>query len=141
MAVVVSELLNAEIAKVWQAITDPAQMKYWYFDTIKDFRPVVGFETQVMMDSGVRIFNATWKVVEVIQEKRIKYNWSYAEYDGLGPVTFELAAKGDKTLITVINEGLETFPRDLPEFTEDSCKAGWEYFIQQRLPNYLKAEK
>jgi len=31
----------------------------------------------------------------------------------------------------------QSFPQDIPEFTRESGKAGWEYFIQQRLPSFL----
>ncbi len=140
MIVKVEELLNSPIEEVWAAITNPQEMRQWYFDTISDFKPEVGFSTRLTMDSGERKFNATWVVKRVVPGREIQYNWSYDEYEGEGPVTFSLLPKGDKTLITVINEGLETFPSEIPEFTKESCKGGWEYFIQQRLPEYLESK-
>ena len=43
--VVVEELIDAPVEKVWQAITDKDKMKKWYFD-LEEFKPEVGFEFQ-----------------------------------------------------------------------------------------------
>lgn len=138
MAIIVKELLDASLHSVWEAITNPAEMKRWYFENMPDFKPEPGFTTSFVMTSNGNNFTATWEITEVVPEKRIVCKWSYKEYRGLGIVTFILSPKKQKTLITVINEGLETFPQDIPEFTKESCTAGWEFFIKKNLPDYLK---
>jgi uncharacterized protein YndB with AHSA1/START domain len=138
MIIKVEELINGCVDEVWAAITKPEEMKMWYFDNIPDFKPEVDFETRFEMKSNDKTFTATWSVIEVIPKKKIKYNWSYDEYEGLGAVTFKLSPQGEKTLITVTNEGLETFPQNIPEFTRESCLAGWEFFINTSLPKYLE---
>jgi uncharacterized protein YndB with AHSA1/START domain len=137
----VEEVINASVDEVWAAITNHGQMIKWYFENIPDFKPEVGFSTSFVMQSDERIFTATWLVTRVIPKKEIRYEWSYKEYDGLGPVTFTLSARGDKTLLSVVNEGLESFPKNISEFTEESCRGGWEYFIKGRLPEYFGNNK
>jgi len=142
MEIIVKELLNASVSYVWDAITQPNKMKQWYFADMPDFKPELGFKTSFIMNSpSGNKFTAKWQVTEVVKEKIIKCNWSYEEYDGLGIVSFILSPVGDKTLITVTNEGLNTFPQEIPEFTNESCIAGWEYFINKRLPNYLNKNR
>ncbi len=44
--IMVEQTYNASIAVVWKAITDKDQMRQWFFETIPDFEPEVGFGTQ-----------------------------------------------------------------------------------------------
>lgn len=135
--IVVEQVFNAKIREVWNAITELDQMKKWFFSNIPSFEPIVGFRTEFNIKSGERNFHHVWEITEVITGKRIKYRWSYREYKGEGLVTFELFETGKQTLLRLTNEGLETFPGDIPEFTRESCKAGWEFFIKKNLYNYL----
>ena len=137
MAVFVISEFNAPVSQVWDAITNPNHMKQWYFEDMQDFKTEVGFKTTFVMQSDKRTFTATWEVTEVIPEQSITYVWTYAEYEGAGPVTFKLEAIEKGTKLTVINEGLESFPDDVDKFTDKSCEAGWQYFLNNRLASYL----
>lgn len=136
-AIVVEQVLAATVSEVWDAITNLEQMKLWYFNVIPDFEPTVGFETKFNIQVEDRNYMHLWKIIEVIPNKKIAYTWRFEEYPGESLVSFELIEQGDKTLIRVSNEGLESFPQDVPEFTEESCRAGWEFFIQGNLKEYL----
>lgn len=137
--IVVEQLLVVSRTRVWEAITDVRQMTQWFFDNIPDFLPEVGFETRFVVKSDERPFTHLWKIIEVESGSSIKYQWSYEECDGVGYVTFELIEKGDQTLIRLTNEGLESFPIDLPEFSYESCLGGWKYFINRNLRNFLNS--
>ncbi len=136
--IIVEQAFNTSANVVWDAITKVEQMKQWFFDNIPSFDPVVGFETKFDVQSGDRNFQHIWKLTEVVPLKKITYHWSYKEYPGDGFVTFELNEKDGQTVLRLINEGLETFPRDIPEFTRESCIAGWEYFIKKNLKEFLQ---
>jgi Uncharacterized conserved protein len=138
LPIVVSQVVEHDISTVWQAVTAPDQMRQWYFEDMPDFRPELDFATQFVMDSGMNKFTTTWRIVEVNPIKKVAYTWTYAEYPGEGLVTFALdPLHTNKTKVTVTNTGLHTFPTDLSEFSIESCRGGWEYFIKQRLPEYL----
>lgn len=139
-AIVVDQILAATVSEVWNAITKLDEMKLWYFNVIPDFEPTVGFETKFNIQVEDRNYMHLWKIIEVIPNKKIAYTWRFEEYPGESLVSFELIEQGDKTLIRVSNEGLESFPQDVPEFTEESCRAGWEFFIQGNLKEYLEAK-
>jgi len=127
------------INKVWEALTVPAKMKNWFFEQMKDFNPQVGFKTAFPVFSGERTFTHLWKVLAVEPNKKITTQWTYTEYKGEGHVTFLLDEIDKKTTrLTLINEVIADFPTDMPEFTRDSCTAGWNYFLGERLTAYFK---
>lgn len=138
MLVKVSHNIEASPARVWQALTHPREMRQWYFENIKQFRAEVGFHTSLIMGGPERKFTTHWEVTEVIAQKCIRYDWYYEEYPGKGSVRFSLQDSPGGTLLTVENYGLESFPQDIPEFTKESCEAGWRYFVKERLPTYLE---
>ncbi len=138
--IIVEQTCNASVDKVWHAITNPSQMRQWFFEEIKDFKPEVGFETRFTVMNAGKIYLHLWKILDVNPGKSIKYDWRYAGYPGQGFVTFELIPRKDSTKLRITNEGLETFPRDNPDFSRESCTAGWKYFIQ-RLKEFMEKDK
>lgn len=135
--IIVEQHFEKTMNVVWKAITELDQMTKWFFENIPDFKPEVGFKTQFNVQSGERNFLHLWEIIDIDQGKKIVYDWRYQEYPGTGKVTFELAEKDGQTVLKLTNEGLESFPKDIPEFTKESCVGGWTYFIKERLKTYL----
>ena len=79
-----------------------------------------------------------WRVTEVVPVKKIAYNWKFEGYRGDALVVFELSRQNNATTLTLTNIVRESFPDDIPEFTRESCIAGWEYFIKQSLKKFLE---
>jgi len=141
--IIVEETFNTNSKTIWSAITELDQMVLWFFDNIPDFKPEVGFETQFTVSSESRDFLHVWKIIEVIPEEVIVYNWTYPEYfDGDSFVTFKLnVISENQTTLSVIAEGMRNYPQDIPEFKRESGVNGWNYFIKESLSNYLKSLK
>ena len=136
--VIVAEIFDVPIEKVWNAITDVETMKHWYFDNIDQFKPEVGSKSKFAVHSGDRTFTHLWEVTEVIPNKVLAYSWRYAEYPGDSELQFLLSEENGKTKLTVTATFIEEFPADIPEFKRESCKAGWTYFIKERLKAFLE---
>jgi uncharacterized protein YndB with AHSA1/START domain len=136
--VTINQLLDAPVRKVWDALTLHDQMIRWFFENIPEFEPEVGFQTRFPVYSGERIFTHVWKILEVVPLKKILYQWSYTEYPGESKVTFELTDQENQTRLIVRHEGLESFSQEIPEFSRENCRAGWTFFIQERLPLFLE---
>jgi uncharacterized protein YndB with AHSA1/START domain len=136
--IIVEQTFRTSKEALWNAITIQVEMALWFFDNIPDFAANVGFETQFPVRSNDRVFTHLWKVTEVIPGEKISYQWSYVEYPGEALVTFELLEEGNNLRLRLTNRVISNFPRDIPEFTRASGVAGWKYFIQGRLKEYLK---
>ena len=136
--IIVEQTFNSSIESVWDSITDIRQMRHWYFENIPAFKPEIGFETQFSVQSNDRNFLHMWKVTEVKPLKMIKYSWIFKDYPGKSSVTFELLKQDNLTKLRLTVDVLENFPEGISEFTRESCIAGWKYFINNRLNDYLK---
>lgn len=136
--VVVEQTFNAPKEKIWQAITDPVLMRQWFFDNIPDFKAEVGFTTRFDVHSGERTFPHLWRVSEVIANQKLSVNWKFGGYDGDSFVHFELFAEKGQTTLRVTTEVVEDFDDAIPEFRRESSVAGWKYFIQDRLKEWIR---
>jgi ketosteroid isomerase-like protein/uncharacterized protein YndB with AHSA1/START domain len=138
---IVEQTYNSTISRVWNAITDENKMKKWYFETMQTFKPIVGFKTKFKVQANGIDYLHSWKVTEVIQEKKITYNWKFGGYPGESVVTFELSINNNNTTKLKLTEvGIESFPKNNPDFTRESRIEGWNYFIRKRLKAFLDNE-
>lgn len=138
--VVIEQLFEISIDQLWNAITDLKQMKQWFFENIEAFEPKVGFKTSFIIENEDRIFPHLWHITAVEPFKKITYNWKYEGYDGNSTVTFELSEHKNGSKLKVSHQVIESFPQDIPEFRRESCKDGWEWFIKNRLKDYLSGK-
>ena len=135
--VIVSQDFDVSAARVWSAITDPQQMGEWFFEDMENFEPEVGFETEFEVDCEGTIYRHCWRILEVIPEQRIVYGWRYAGVEGDSTVTWELSDNGPGTTLTVTHTAIDPFPASDPNFSSENCESGWQYFIQDRLTDFL----
>ena len=135
--VIVEQEFNVSLETLWTVITEPEQMRQWFFENIPDFKAVVGFKTQFTVQSEERKFLHLWEIIEVQPQQKIVYSWKYGGYAGDAAVTFALSGKNDRSQLTVSHVVLKEFPQEIPEFRRGNCLGGWQYFIQKRLPDFL----
>ena len=134
--VVVEQIINAPISKVWNAISDLTEMHAWFFEEIESFEPTAGFETQFQIEHEGKTYLHQWKIIEVEPGKRIVYDWQYEHCEGQGKVEWDLVATEVGTKLTLTNSVVESFPDDDPAFTRESCEGGWQ-FLLERLTEHL----
>jgi len=139
--IIIEQNFDAPIMEVWNAITEPKQMKQWFFNNIETFEPKVGFETRFVVANEGRVFPHLWKITEVEAPEKITYNWKYEGYAGDSDVSFELFEEEQNTKLQLTHIVSRDFPANIPEFKRESCIDGWNYFIKQSLPAYLKSKK
>lgn len=136
--IVVETQLSGTRQQVWEAITVHDKMIEWYFDNIPAFEPKEGFNTQFPVHSESRTFTHIWHVTKVVPRQLITYHWTYTEYPGEGKVSFEILDNGDAVKLRLTNIVVKDFPEDVPEFKRQSCIDGWNFFIKDRLKNYMQ---
>lgn len=134
---VIERVYNAPVEKVWKALTNKNYMKQWYFD-IAEFEPVVGFEFQFEGSNDGRTFLHRCKIIEVVENKKLKHSWRYEDYPGNSFVTFELFDEDGKTHLKLRHEGLETFPSENPDFKKQNFVEGWTYIIGKSLKEFVE---
>lgn len=122
--------IDARPAKVWRALTDPDQMRIWYFPMLEDFVPTPGFETRFTVSHGGKDFLHLWKITEAIDLQKISYEWRYGGYPGATLLEFALEPSGDGTFLRLRHSGLLTFdPENHPELSSEHFKQGWSGFM------------
>lgn len=136
--VVLERTYNAPAESVWAALTDVNKLRKWYFK-LSGFEPRVGYKFEFTGESDCAKYIHLSEVTEVIDGRKLTYSWSYKGYDGMSYVTWELFPEGDKTKVVLTHAGLETFPK-LADFTKDSFTAGWTYFLETALKNFVESK-
>ena len=137
--IVVERTFMAPRTKVWGALTDPAQMRAWYFPQLQDFQAVVGFETEFVVPHNGREFIHQWRVTEVIPGQKISYAWTFGGYPGSSVLTIELFEQLGMTWLRLTHAGIETFRGDLfPDLAKENFVEGWTSIIGKALSAYLK---
>jgi uncharacterized protein YndB with AHSA1/START domain len=136
---VIERIYRVPVERVWKAITDPKQMKEWYFD-IPDFRPEVGSEFSF---TGTDTEGLAWihlcTVTEVIPFRKIAYTWQYKDQEGNSLVTWELFAQENGTRLKLTHSGLESFP-PLKSLAKENFAMGWGEIVGKSLPAYLEKQ-
>lgn len=135
--IVITQTFEAPITNVWNALTVHSEMVQWYFSNIPSFDPTEGFETAFTVQTEERVFPHTWKITEVIPMKKIAYEWKFEGYIGSGISIFELSSNENQTILDFTFITTKKFPDNIPEFKRESGVQGWNYFIKERLVNYL----
>ena len=139
--IVLEKTFHAPVNRVWQAITNKDEMKKWYFD-LADFKAEKGFKFQFTAgEEGGRQFLHLCEITEVIPQKKLTYSWRYDGFTGNSFVTFELFEQGDKTLLKLTHEGIETFPNETSDFAKENFVEGWNQIINISLKEYLEGGK
>lgn len=136
---VIEQVLEAPVTRVWDALTQNEQMKKWYFE-LPDFKAVPGFEFIFIAGAkGDVEYKHICKVIEVIPQKKLSYSWRYDSYPEDSLVTFDLFEEGEKTRLKLTHAGLETFASSGPDFAPDNFAEGWTQIVGKSLKEFLQA--
>ena len=122
------------ISQVWEALTDEAAMREWYFPQLISFKPEVGFDFVFSNDGSA--YQKAWQVTRVEEGRVLSHSWRYLGYPGKSEVRFELFVEGDKTKLVLTHTGLESFPSDR-HFARSRFENGWAQILGENLKTYL----
>ncbi|PSK91439.1 SRPBCC family protein [Taibaiella chishuiensis] len=125
--------------QVWQALTDPAHMKAWYFD-IPGFKPEPGFRFSFSAGSPEQQYVHQCRITEALAPETLAYTWAYEGYKGSSEVCFTLYPEDGQTRLVLEHEGLDSFPQE-PAFARDSFLQGWTMILGTNLKQYLEQRK
>ncbi len=136
--IIVIQEYNTSIDKVWNALTNKEEMKYWYFN-LPEFYAVNDFEFQFYggKDENNQYLHLC-KITDVSLQNKLSYSWRYDGYPGISFVTFEVIEKDSKTTLKLTHTGIETFENENSDFDKSEFEAGWNYILHTALKNYLE---
>jgi uncharacterized protein YndB with AHSA1/START domain len=138
LPIIIERTFNVAVSKVWKAITDKDEMKKWYFD-FADFKPEIGFKFHFSGGpSPEKQYLHLCEITEAVPEKKLSYSWRYDGYPGNSFVTFELFDQDNRTMLRLTHTGVETFPKDNPDFAKENFVEGWNQIIHTSLKDYLE---
>jgi uncharacterized protein YndB with AHSA1/START domain len=133
----IERTFNAPIHRVWRAITDKNAMKEWFFELV-EFIPEVGFEFRFWGGTPERQYLHICKITDIEVGRKLAYTWRYDGVEGISKLVFELHAEGNKTLVKLTHEGLESFPHDNPDLAAKNFAEGWTYLMDKSLKEFLE---
>ncbi len=137
-------LINTRVDKVWSALTQPEEMRNWYF-YISNFEAVEGeifdFVVSFTDEAGEHSFRHLFKILEVIPYEKLCHTWEHPGHsEGTSTLTWELIPEEDSTTVILTHEGNESFLDEGSKyFTAESYTAGWNDILQG-LKDYLENE-
>ncbi|WP_316829209.1 SRPBCC domain-containing protein [Pedobacter aquatilis] len=136
---IVERVYDVPAEKIWKALTDNNEIKKWYFQ-LKDFKPKTGFKFDFLggPEEGPQFLHLC-EITQIIDGKKLAYTWRYDGYPGNSEVSWELFEKADKTRVVITHTGLESLAENGKDFTKESFKGGWTYFLNDALKNYLES--
>lgn len=122
---------------LWDAITNPAHFKKWYFH-IPHFSTTVG-DSFEFYESEARKYLHHCKVLEFEKGKKFVHSWEHPEQsDGSSTVTWLVEPiNHERSKLTLIHEGTESFSDAGKNFTPENFQMGWDAIIKTSLRNYL----
>lgn len=135
----IEKTYNAPIALIWQAITDRAMMKEWYFNFGEDFKlePGAVFEWTAG-DTENKQWLHRGKMLEIIPSEKLVHTWEYPGYSGTSTLSWHLLKVDEATTkITLVHEFTIPFDSSVAALKTANFEMGWTHIIHISLEEYL----
>jgi uncharacterized protein YndB with AHSA1/START domain len=135
--VVVERTFDAPVTRVWKAITEIDEMKHWFMKELTSFKAEAGFETSFNVRHEGKDYPHSWKVIEVVPQRKVAVEWRFEGHSGVSVATMELFPEGIRTRLRVTHAGIDSHPQDNPAFARGSFQEGWNAIADQ-LKGYME---
>lgn len=135
-SIVIQQNFSVSRSLLWSYLTQLKHMQLWFFEELKSFEPVLGFQTNFAFNYEGKTFTHQWDIRELIPEEKLVLGWQYAEYEGDSTACFELKDSIQGCQLFLTASVLEPFPK-IKEFSMESMKTGWSGLVHERLLDYV----
>lgn len=139
----IERIYNVPVELVWQAITNKAMMKEWYFDFAEDFKLEVGavFEWKAG-DTKDKQWLHRGEMLEIIPNQKLSHTWEYPGYSGSSKLTSNLSKIDDATTkVLLVHEFTFPFDSTVAALKKENFEMGWNHIINISLGEYLNKKK
>ncbi|HEX3008364.1 MAG TPA: SRPBCC family protein [Bacteroidales bacterium] len=125
----VTTIIDAPVARVWKALTDPSEIKEYFFgtETISDWKK--GSSIKFRGEWEGTSYEDKGTILEVIPEKKLVYNyWSSMSNtedipENYANITYNLSLSGNGTLLEIIQDGIAD------EAKKAHSEANWQMIL------------
>lgn len=127
---------------MWKALTQPEEMRNWYFD-IPNFEATEGevfdFVVSFTDEEGEHSFLHLFEILEAVPYEKLKHTWEHPGHStGTSTLTWELIPEKNTTTLILTHEGNNSFLDEGSKyFTVESYTAGWNAILEG-LKEYLE---
>ncbi len=117
--------LPATAARVWSALTDPAQIHAWWGDVVTlDARPGGRF-VERWTDQGGSGITTTGTVTRVVPEQLLELTWADEGWSAATTVAFEIQPLASGCRLRLEHRGWAGLPEDERDELMEDHAAGW----------------
>lgn len=136
--VVVTEVYNAPIDKVWAALTDKDAMKNWYFD-IPNFLLRKGAVFDFFEPGDNKKYYHRCQILDFELNKFLHYTWTHPNHSkGSSDLLWTLEDLGATTKLSIQHKGLENLADAGKDFQKSNYEEGWKTILGKSLKKYLE---
>lgn len=135
--VIVTQLLDVPVDKVWNALSQEAELKKWYFP-VQDYAFEEGKEFSFYESDDSHLFLHRCKFISIIPQRLIEYTWEHPSHSkGISILKWETEPQDEKTLVRLTHSGIENFADGGAAFSKTNYEMGWNAIVKTTLRNYL----
>lgn len=133
----IEQTYPADADKVWKSLTDPHEMRNWYFN-LPGFRPEVGYQFEFIGGTDDIQYKHFCEVVEADPKRVLSYTWRYEDNDGDSRVRFEIFPEGNSTRVRLTHSGIDSFAKCNPDLHPGNFAEGWKDIMGRMLWEHLE---
>jgi uncharacterized protein YndB with AHSA1/START domain len=127
----------ADAKKVWKSLTDPVEMRQWYFH-LPGFKPEPGYKFEFTGGTDEIQYKHFCEVTEAVPGKLLAYTWRYEANPGDSEVRFELFPEGNSTRVRMTHTGIDSFAGSNPDLHVKNFEEGWSDIMNRMLWEHLE---
>jgi len=121
-------LINAPVAEVWKALTDPDKIEQWMLMP-NNFKPKLNHEFVFNAEMDGNTFDIKCKVLEIAENKKLVYSWSAPFFEGNTTVSIQLKGDHNGTELVLIHSGWAENQKEV----SDNHSKGWDERFVEKL--------
>jgi uncharacterized protein YndB with AHSA1/START domain len=126
-------VINAPLAEVWKALTDPAKIEQWMMMP-NNFKPEVNHEFNFHGEMNGNKIPFTCKVLEIEKNKKLVYSWSAPFFEGNTTVSIILNGNSNGTELVLIHSGFAENQKEVQE----NHSLGWDERFVAKLKEVVE---
>ncbi|MDO5654994.1 MAG: SRPBCC domain-containing protein [Flavobacteriaceae bacterium] len=135
----ISARIHAPINRIWNALTQPALMRQWYFDIDRE-QLQDGDTFQFYEPGDENKFLHECLILEMNEPEKFRHTWTYPLLSkGSSTVNWDLEAHDDETEVIITHEGIHHLYDGGDGIAKENFINGWKEILNVSLRNFVES--